>query len=738
MNRSGGGCIRQRGRRSGSQAFRRSGLLLLGASVVALLMTSLAGAPQRTPGLRKVREIETGPLGIRGQAGLAFLEKGNRFLVLGDGAMAAIGHRGGDAGSRTSAASVRNPVNVAFDSQTGRLLILDAEARRLSVIRADGDNDVAPETLSTVDITHLALTDPQGITADREGRLYILDGTPPRIVQAGMLGDQGVVLQSIRPLTPDIGSGFRGIAFDPGSGHLFVMEPGARTLLELTTAGKLVAARDLSGLLSGRPQGLTFAPSGDSTDDPSELSLYVLEAGGTAQITELSLKPLAAPNAAAPTVFPELVQVIPMYQFSPPSPDPCGITYYPPLNCYLVTDSEVEEMGLFAGANLFKMSPTGALLGTANLTSFTREPTGIVYNPANGRLFISDDDAVRINILNPGPDGLPFTADDVVTRYPLAATGSGDPEDVALDTWRGILYWVDGVNSEVYKDDPGPNGVFDGVPPTGDDLVTSFDTTVLGVTDPEGICFNTDNGHLFIIGVQPSVIAEVDTDGNLLRTINASATQAVKPASLAYGPSTLRPGTMSLFMTARGVDNNEVSSENDGMAYELSFAQLGAANDVAVTGVTAPTTVTMGTAQTVTVAVANQGTVAETFQVSLADSLGSTVGSPQTVTALAAGATQALSFAWTPTVAGTHTLTATAATVSGETDTVDNVGTAAAVVSVATTHDVAVTGVTAPTPVTMGTAQTVTVAVANQGTVAETFQVSLSDSLGATVGAPQT
>jgi hypothetical protein len=161
-------------------------------------------------------------------------------------------------------------------------------------------------------------------------------------------------------------------------------------------------------------------------------------------------------------------------------------------------------------------------------------------------------------------------------------------------------------------------------------------------------------------------------------------------------------------------------------------------HDVAVTGLTAPTPVTVGLAQTVTVNVSNQGTLSETFLVSMSDSLGATIGAPQTVTNLAAAGSQALSFAWTPTATGTHTLTATAATVTGETDTADNVGTATSVVNAVAVHDVAVTGVTAPTPVTVGLPQTVTVDVANQGNFTETFLVSMSDSLGATIGAPQT
>ena len=1012
----------------------RYGILVLSASLFVLMMTSSAGAPQRASELRRVREIEVGPLGgAKGQTGLAFLERSGRFLLLdrGPGALpsgesntAAFTQRGERTGSRGMAVVVRNPINMTFDNRSGRLLILDSDTRQLFVVRTDNDGEPEPETLSSLDIAQLALNDPRGITADPEGRLYILDGLPPRIVQAEFLSDRGVILESVSPLTPDVGSDFRGIAYDPKSGHLFITELSTLTLLELTTAGKLMATRDLSSVLRGRPQSLTFAPSGDTTDDASERSLYIVEKTDAAnsslakgQITELSLGPLAAPSSSVSTVVANLVQTIHTYLYSPPSPDPSGIAYYPLTNRLLITDSEVEEMSIFAGSNVFEINTTGALLRTAVTTSFSTEPTGIAYNPTNGHLFISDDDRVRINELNPGNDGIPFTADDTRTYFSVTATGSGDPEDVAFDSWRGILYWVDGVNSEVYRADPGANGIFDGVAPAGDDQVTSFDTMSFGVTDPEGICFNTDNGHLFILGIDAAVIAETDADGNLLRIINGSVTHAYKPAGLGYAPSSIIPGTMSLYMVARGVDNNEQASENDGEAYELSFSQLSAGNmppsvnagpdqtvrlpssvildgtvtdeglpnppgtvtstwrqiegpgtatfanagavdttvsfsssglyvllltasdgelsssdtavvtvesvegtialgvrvaastddaeealsgsvdpwnsdlelvddagiqtvgmrfnnvsipknaaitsayvqfkvdetssvattliiqgqaadnaatfltsafnissrprtaaavswspaawtavgaagtaqrtvnlasviqeivsrpgwlngsslviiitgtgkrvavayngeqagapllhveyvstvvsthDVAVTSVTAPTSVTLGQAQTVTVSLSNQGTFPETFLLSLSDSLGATIGAPQTVTGLAAGGSQALSFAWTPTVTGTHTLTATAATVTGETDTADNVGTATSQVSSVPVHDVAVTGVTAPTPVTLGQAQTVTVTLANQGTSAETFQVSLSDSLGATIGAPQT
>jgi subtilisin family serine protease len=100
-------------------------------------------------------------------------------------------------------------------------------------------------------------------------------------------------------------------------------------------------------------------------------------------------------------------------------------------------------------------------------------------------------------------------------------------------------------------------------------------------------------------------------------------------------------------------------------------------HDVAVTGVSAaPNSAIQGETVVVTVDVANQGNVGETFNVSLGETPGGLDLGTQQVT-LAAGATTSVTFDWATTIAttlGGHTLTATAQTVAGETDTADNIG----------------------------------------------------------------
>jgi len=71
----------------------------------------------------------------------------------------------------------------------------------------------------------------------------------------------------------------RGIAFDPTTGHLHLLDPKMLRLYEVTDTGVVVANRDVSDFGLRNPQGMVFAPSGDLTDDPSNMSLYIANGG---------------------------------------------------------------------------------------------------------------------------------------------------------------------------------------------------------------------------------------------------------------------------------------------------------------------------------------------------------------------------------------------------------------------------------------------------------------------------
>lgn len=148
-------------------------------------------------------------------------------------------------------------------------------------------------------------------------------------------------------------------------------------------------------------------------------------------------------------------------------------------------------------------------------------------------------------------------------------------------------------------------------------------------------------------------------------------------------------GTSSLRFYAPGIDTflNTMNPDTQ-LPERISFTPVDGSvvvalvHDVAVTGLTvSESKVTVGTNVSVVATVKNNGSVAETFDVTI--SYDSTVLKTETVSGLAPSDTKSLSLTWntkdlTP---QDYTITATASTVSGETQTTNN--TKSVVVSVA-------------------------------------------------------
>ncbi|WP_368294140.1 DNRLRE domain-containing protein [Dehalobacter sp. TBBPA1] len=486
--------------------------------------------------------------------------------------------------------SVRIPVakldsvNTAYDEDFGGLLILEQSGQSLVLVPTGTDGKLQPSMLTRQNIQSWRLKKPKGMTVDHTGKqIFILDLSGPSIIKITPAGSKGlenasittVDLRQLGILKP------HGLAFDSATGHLHLFSQDNQTLYEIAQSGEIVATRNLSTFKLTNLKALVFAPSFDQTDNPQQTSLYLAD---SSRIIELSLyEPVVM---AASTFSSVLYHTIDTSSLTPPSPDPCGIEYLPSSNTLLFCDSEVDEMtNLWANANLFETTLSGTIVRTSNIRSFTKEPTGIAYNPANGHMFISEDDGHRIFEVAPGKDGFFGTSDDTRSVFMTSYFGSNDPEGVAFDSSSNTLFIVDGVNEEVYLIKPGINGQFDGVPPYGDDLVTNFDTTILGVHDPEGIGFCPATGHLYISDTASrTVVAEVTVAGTLEQTIDISAASARKLSGIGFGPSSTDPASVAMYVTDRGVDNNVDPNENDGKIYELSIPTNNNAPTVSIIG----------------------------------------------------------------------------------------------------------------------------------------------------------
>ncbi|MCI0692430.1 hypothetical protein L0337_10560, partial [candidate division KSB1 bacterium] len=576
--------------------------------VLALLFALAAGsnALAQEPYQRLVRKFETPELGIPNPAGLAFSPAAGALLVApspGTVDLSIVILVGDLAGSATVATAVSNPVNMAFDGKFNSLLFFDAGTEELIEIKAgaNGRPQPSPGAITRFNAQPFVVKHAQGMTLDPEtGDLFFLvvpaQPAVPGIVRIVPNPQDrfaspvvsNIVLSSLRQYQ------LRGIAFNPSDGHFYIMSQAEQELFEVTQKGEVLTTRDLSAFGLGDVQNMAFAPSGDQTDDPAVMSLYIADSGlsskqGLGDITELSLTQPAVQDLSAITAEASLVRTVLTSQWSPPSPDPCGIAYIPSSNRLIISDSEVEEMSIYAGVNYWEVTLASSQIREyTTYPAFSDEPTDVAYNPNNRQLYFSDDTGTRrVYELNPGSDGLYNTSDDIVTSFKTGDFGSYDPEGITYDTFQGHLFIADGVNAEVYEISPGANGRFDGVPPSGDDvMVQHFDTASLGLSDPEGVEFNTDNGNLYIVSRSDEIVVETTRTGTAVGVIDIGFLNARSPAGLAHAPTSVNPSEKSLYIVARGVDNDSDPNENDGKMYEISLGSSTPSlsiNDITVT-----------------------------------------------------------------------------------------------------------------------------------------------------------
>jgi hypothetical protein len=519
--------------------------------------------------VRKVRDFEALFENTKNTppSGLVFLPQQNEFVSFtpstGTTRGTTIRLNGEEDASQTVnlTAAFTNAFSTTFDSKFNRLLSL--QGNFLFEVSASTDGSIAPQKINLISLQQkLGFLNSQGISIDpKTGILHVLN-----------TGTQGAEIVSIQPdanggfenstvsriKLPITGEGLRGIAVDPSTGQFQILNGKEKLLYEINPKGEVVARRDLSTLGLQNPQSLTFAPSGDQTDDPNEQSLYVTDnTPGGSGIVELSF---IVPADLQATNTPTFVKTTNTSQFSSPSPDPSGITYLNQSNTLLISDGEVDEIpNLFQGKNLFETDLAGSLQNTYTTSAYSLEPTGVDYNPTNRFLYSSDDNSDRIFQLNPGTDGIYNTFDDFSSvLFSTRTFNSFDPESVVYSPTTGNLFIVDGVNSEVYQ------------VTTSGTLISQFDTESLGIVDPEGGTL-LDNGNLAIIGFPENRVAEVTTSGALVQVYDISAANPIKPAGLALAPSSQNASQRSLYIVDRGIDNNVDPNENDGRMFEFSL-----------------------------------------------------------------------------------------------------------------------------------------------------------------------
>ena len=350
-----------------------------------------------------------------------------------------------------------------------------------------------------------------------------------------------------------------------GSAAFSVNYATANSTATAGTSGDYLAASGTLNFAAGTStQTVSVTIRGDTIYEPNEtffVNLTGATNGGT--ITKSAGLGTIANDDMAP-VGPAVVAVHDMSAIASGigSWDPSGLAYDAATGTLYLVDSEVDEVTPRGTANMWALNLDGTLKpnGAISLYGYTTEPTGIAFDPATGKMYVSDDDTFKVyvtNVANPSVK---------LAEFATKPLGGDDPEEVTFNPVNGHLYIANGADighTKIIETDSSGTQVFRNIP------------LPAVIKDPEAVVY--DAAHdVFFVGIENGKdIWMVDHNGNILNDINIFANYrnpvnngSVNLKGLTLAPSSDPnddPSVLSLYAADYGI-----AHVNDGRLFEIS------------------------------------------------------------------------------------------------------------------------------------------------------------------------
>jgi hypothetical protein len=350
-----------------------------------------------------------------------------------------------------------------------------------------------------------------------------------------------------------------------GSAAFSVNYATANSTATAGTSGDYLAASGTLNFAAGTST-LTVSVTirGDTIYEPNEtffVNLTGATNGGT--ITKTAGLGTIANDDTAP-VGPAVVAVHDMSAIASEigSWDPSGLAYDAATGTLYLVDSEVDEVTPRGTANMWALNLDGTLKpnGAISLYGYTTEPTGIAFDSATGKMYVSDDDTFKVyvtNVANPSVK---------LAEFATKPLGGDDPEEVTFNPVNGHLYIANG-------SDIGHTKIIE-TDSSGTQVIRNIPVPAV-IKDPEAVVYDVAH-DVFFVGIENGKdIWMVDHNGNILNDINIFANYrnpvnngSVNLKGLTLAPSSDPnddPSVLSLYAADFGI-----SHINDGRLFEIS------------------------------------------------------------------------------------------------------------------------------------------------------------------------
>jgi hypothetical protein len=342
-----------------------------------------------------------------------------------------------------------------------------------------------------------------------------------------------------------------------------------------TVDGTAVAGDDFAGVSHGQvviPAGSTSATvlinvlAEDAQEPVQSFNLQLESAVGVTSGTAFSIAGSTASGSVAQPP-PEVVAITDTAAFG--SSDPFGLAYVPNLDTLFMVDPQ----GLSHVNNLFALNLDGTLKpgGVSSLgfglqpayLAFGYKPAGLAFDPSSGRLYIADDDLLKIQWVDPA------NPTKELGEFSAKALGSTDTEDVAVNPNNGHVFICNGGDfgaPKIIETDATGSQIFSVI-----DLTAAVQGQPIG--SPEAIAYDAAHDVFYVAGNNYD-IKVVDRSGTVLDDItvlsnyrNPTGNIGVEIQGLTLAPASDDPTRTDLYVADAGLLNGH----NDGRLIEINL-----------------------------------------------------------------------------------------------------------------------------------------------------------------------
>jgi hypothetical protein len=333
-----------------------------------------------------------------------------------------------------------------------------------------------------------------------------------------------------------------------------------------TVDGTAVAGSNFVGVSHGQvtiPAGSTSATvlidvlNHDVPAPVESFNLHLESAVGATSGTAFSIAGSTASGSIAQPP-PEVVAITDTAAFG--SQDPFGLAYVPSLGTLFMADPQ----NLSDVNNLFALNLDGSLKpGGVSSLAFGLKPAGVAFDPSSGRLYIADDDLLKIQWVDPA------NPTKELGEFSAKALGSTDTEDVAVNPNNGHVFIVNGGDfgaPKIIETDATGSQIFSVV-----DLTTAVQGQPIG--SPEGVAYDAAHDVFFVAGNNYD-IKVVNRSGTVLDDItvlsnyrNPVGNIGTEIQGLTLAPASDDPTRMDLYVADAGLLNGH----SDGRLFEINL-----------------------------------------------------------------------------------------------------------------------------------------------------------------------